>query len=173
MSVPIPEAKLPNLTLPAIRPLPTIPFVGAAPGDASSFVGEQFGNAPDLNSVLHIKTLRKALEEQIYALLKGQLPFATRPPVYAAREAQLINEVAELVTAMNTVIGEVTGSVNAAIAYANQQLAAVNQAQAAIASVPAAARSAVQKLLLDRYARYATELNAQVARQQQTLAGLA
>ena len=169
----IPEAKLPNLNLPAIRSLPTIPFVGGAPGDASSLVGEQFGNAPDLNSILHIKTLKKALEEQIYALLKGQMPFATRPPVYAAREAQLINEVAQLVTAMNTNIGQVTGSVNAAISYANQQLAAVNQAKGAIDGVPAAARSPVQKLLVTRYARYATELNAQVARHQQTLSSLA
>jgi hypothetical protein len=169
----IPEAKLPSLPLPAIRSLPTIPHVGAAPGDASSLVGEQFGNLPDLNSILHIKALRKSLEEIIYTLLKGQLPFATRPPVYATREAQLIAEVAELVSAMNTIVGQVTTSVNAAIGYANQQLTAVNQAKAAIDSVPAAARGPVQKLMRDRYNRYATELNAQIARHQQTLAALA
>lgn len=168
----IPAAKLPNLNLPAIRNLPTIPFVGCAPGDSSSFVGEQFGNAPDLNSILSIRALKKSLEEQIYALIQGQLPDPARPAPYAARAAQLANEITELLDAMNTVIGQVTGSVNAAIEYANEQLTAVNQAKAAIVAVPAASRSAVQKLMLDRYNRYATELNAQVARHQQTIACL-
>lgn len=166
----IPEAKLPNLNLPAIRNLPTIPHVGCAPGDPNSFVGEQFGNAPDLNSILSIRALIKSLEEQIYALIQGKLSDAMRPIPYDARAIQLTNEVAELVTAMTTIINGVVGSVNAAIEYANQQLTAVNQALSAIAAVPAAARSAVQKLLFERYSRYAQELNAQVGRMEASLA---
>jgi len=76
--MPIPEAKLPSLTLPTIRSLPTIPHVGCAPGDPNSFVGEQFGNAPDLNSILSIRALIKSLEEQIYALIQGKLPQPAR-----------------------------------------------------------------------------------------------
>lgn len=170
--MPIPEPKLPNLNLPAIRNLPAIPFVGTAPGDSNSFVGEQFGNAPDLNSVLHIRSLKKALEEQIYALIQGEATQPIRAPIYAARAAQLANEVTELLDALDTVVGQVTSSINATINYANQQLAAVNQAKAAITALPVQARSAVQKLMNDRYTRYAQELNAQIARHEQALASL-
>jgi hypothetical protein len=168
----IPEPKLPNLNLPAIRNLPAITHVGCAPGDPNSFVGEQFGNAPDLNSVLHIRSLQKALAEQIYALIQGELPQPAREPLYAARAAQLTNEVTDLVNAMTAIAGEVTGSINAAIDYANEQLTAVNQAKAAITAVPAQARSAVQRLMNERYTRYAAELNAQIARSEAALACL-
>lgn len=168
--MPIPDAKPPNLNLPAIRNLPTIPHVGCAPGDPNSFVGEQFGNAPDLNSILSIRALIKSLEEQIYALIQGKLPDALRPAPYDARAIQLTAQVAELVDAMNTIVDQVTGSVNAAIDYANEQLAAVNQAKAAIEAVPAGARSAVDRLMIERYGRYAQELNAQVGRMQASLA---
>lgn len=169
----IPDAKLPNLNLPAIRNLPTIPHVGCSPGDGNSYVGQQFGNAPDLNSILHIRTLTKSLTEQIYALIQGELPDPARPVPYAARAAQLANEITELATAANAIVDEVTGAVNDSISFINDQTAVLNAAKNLLLAVPAGARSAVQTLMIDRYGRYAQELNAQKTRLQSTVNCLA
>jgi len=169
MALQIPQTKLPHLALPAIRNIPTVPHVGCAGADGTSYVGKQFGNLPDLHAVLHLKTLKKALDEQVYALIEGELPFVTRPPIYAARAAQLTNEIAELVDATTSIVNTVTSNINDAIGYVNQQVAAVNAAKNLIAGVPEGARSAVQKLMFDRYGRYAQELNAQKTRLQSSL----
>src|SRR4051794_31476092 len=97
-------AKPPNLNVPTIAGLPTIPHVGCTGGDATAYFGGQFGGLPDLQALSHIRVIKKALEEQIYALLKGELPFATRPPIYDARMVQLTNEVAEIVAQGNDLI---------------------------------------------------------------------
>lgn len=166
MSVQIPPAKLPHITLPVIRGIPTIPFVGSAGADGTTYVGEQFGNLPDLHAVLGIKKLKKALEEQIYALIQGQLPQPARSPLYAARAAQLANEVAQLVGLLNQVVAGVTAEAQAAIGFVNTKIGEVNSAKAAIEAVPVGARNAVQKLMLQRYQRYVGELNAQGGRLQ-------
>src|SRR5216684_2660472 len=142
----IPQPRLPHTTLPTIRGIPTIPHVGCAGADGTSYIGEQFGNLPDLHALLHLKTLKKALNEQIYALLEGELGQIPRAPVYAARAAQLVDEVAELVDAITSIANEVESNINDAIGYVNNQVAAVNQAKNAIAGVPEAARSAVDRL---------------------------
>lgn len=169
MPVQVPTPKLPHVALPAIRSIPTIPFVGCAGGQGTSYIGEQFGNVPDIGAVLAIKALKKSLEEQIYALLKGQLPDVPRAAAYAARMAQLIDQVAEIVTTLNTVIGSVMAEATAAIAIVNAKAAEMNSAIALIEGTPAGARSAVQNLLMQRYARYAGELDAQAGRLQSTI----
>lgn len=169
----IPPPKLPHVTLPTVRGIPSVPHVGCAGGSATSYLGQQYGNLPDLHAALGIKKLKKALEEQIYALIQGQLPDATRPPVYAARAAQLANEVAELVATLNQVIGDVTAETNAAIAAVNGKIAELNTAKSAIEAIPQAARSAVQRLMLERYQRYVGELNDQATRLATTMACIA
>lgn len=165
----IPPPRLPHLPLPNVRGLPNIPHVGCAGGSATTYLGEQFGNLPDLNAALHIKNLKKTLEEQIYALIQGQLPDPTRPPVYAARAAQLVNEVAELVQMLNQVIADATAEANAAINFINGKINDINAAKTAVLTIPAGARSAVQRLALQRYEEYLGELNSQVGRLQATI----
>ena len=62
-----------------------------------------------------------------------------------------------------------SADINAGITYVNQQVGAVNAAKNAIAGVPENARSAVQKLMFERYGRYAQELQAQASRLEATL----
>jgi len=165
----IPQAKLPNITLPTIRSIPSIPHVGSAGASGTTYIGEQFGNLPDLHAVLHIKTLKKALEEQIYALIQGKLPDPARPIPYDARALQLVDEVAELASSLNDVVAGVMAEVNAAIDFVNGKIAEVNAAKAAIESVPQGARDAVQQLMLQRHDRYAHELTAQAGRLESTI----
>jgi hypothetical protein len=166
----LPQPKLPQITTPTIRGLPTIPHVGCAGGHGTTYLGEQFGDLPDLNTILHIKTVKKALNEQIYALLKGELPFATRPPIYDARMVQLTSEVADLVVELNDAIGKVTDEANAAITFVNQKVGEMNAAKNLILAVPASARSTAQTVMLQRYQRYVGSLNAQANRLQSTIA---
>ena len=174
MSGPIvPEPKLPHLPLPNVRGLPNIPHVGCAGGSATSYLGDQFGNLPDLHAALAMKNLKKALQEQIYALIQGELPDATRPPVYAARAAQLINEVADVVQLLNQTIANVTAEANAAINFVNGKINDVNAAKNAVLSIPAGARNVVQRLALQRYDEYLEELNTQVGRLQATIGCIA
>jgi hypothetical protein len=150
--------------------VPTLPLgIGCAGADGNSYLGKQFGNLPSLHKLLHLKTLQKALNEQIYVLIQGKLSDALRPVPYDARAVQLTNEVATLETEITSVVNEVTGDINASIDFVNEKVAAVNEAKALIESVPAGARTAVQKLMLERYGRYAQELNAQIGRLQSAL----
>lgn len=168
----IPGPKLPTLTLPSIRSIPTIPFVGSAAASGTTYIGEQFGNVPDLNVVLHIKTVKKALLEQIYALIEVELPDPVRPIPYAARAAQLTNELAEVAAFLAEIVAGITAEVNAAIDFANERIGEVNQAKSEIESTAAGARSPLQQLMLQRYDRYEGELAAQVGRLQSTLESL-
>lgn len=169
----IPEAKLPPLTLPTIDGLPTIPHVGCAGGDGTSYLGKKFGNAPDLHRLLHLKALQKVLGEQMYALLKGELTDIPRAAAYAARLATLTSEVADMVSAITETINDLTANINDAISYVDQQVAAVNSAKNMIEGVPDAARSAVQRLMFENYGRYVQELNAQKTRLQSAITCIA
>jgi ferritin-like metal-binding protein YciE len=160
----VPQPKLPHVTLPNIRNVPVIPHVGSAGAQGTTYVGTQFGNLPDLHAAIAIKTLKKSLEEQVYALIQGELPQLARAPIYAARAAQLVNEIADVVATLNDVIAGVTAEANAAIAAVNGKVADLNAAKAALEGIPAGARNAVQQLMIQRYTRYASELNAQVGR---------
>jgi len=169
----LPPPKLPHLPLPNVRGLPNIPHVGCAGGSATSYLGEQFGGLPDLQAALAMKNLKKALEEQIYALIQGELPDATRPPVYAARAAQLVNEVADVVQALNQLIAQVTAEANASINFINSKIDDINAAKSIVLTIPAAARNGVQRLALERYDEYLGELNSQAGRLQATMACIA
>ncbi len=162
----IPEPKLPHLALPNIRNVPAIPHVGSAGASATVMVGEQFGNLPDLHAAVHLKTLKKALLEQVYALIQGELPQLARAPVYAARAAQLTNELAELATLFDGVVAAVTAEANAAIGFVNGKIADITAAKTAVEAIPAGARNAVHQLAIARYAQYMGELNAHKGRLQ-------
>jgi ElaB/YqjD/DUF883 family membrane-anchored ribosome-binding protein len=166
---PIPPPKLPRLGVPQIRSLPQLPNVGCAPGNATSFVGNQFGNLPDLNAVLQIRALKKALEEQIYALIDGQLPQIARAPRYAQRAAQVTQQVAQLVAALNQILAAANAEAQAAVAAVNSKIGEVNTAKNDILSIPESARSTAQRRMLMRYNEYVGELNGQIARLESTL----
>lgn len=165
----IPQAKLPHLGLPAIANLPHLPHIGCAGADANTYIGKQFGNLPDLQTVLHLKAAKKFVEEQIFALLKGQLPFVTRPPFYAAREAQLTAELVEMATELTDAIGRVVSEATAAIDGVNGMVAQVNAAKNEIEGIPEAARSALQRAALDEHNACVAELNAQATRLQSSI----
>jgi hypothetical protein len=169
----LPEPKPPISALPVIRVPVDIPSVGCPGAHGTSFIGEQFGNLPDIQSALHIKALKKAMEEQIYALIQGELPVLARAPIYAARAAQLIDYVASLVATLETVVNAVTAEVNAATAFINQKTAELNGAIAELESVPESARTATQRLALQRRQEYLGELDAQASRLATTLSCLA
>ena len=163
----LPKAKLPNLSLPRIKRIPQIPFVGCAPSSATTLVGKQFGNVPDLEKVLHIRALKKALEEQIKALIDGQLPVIARAPKYAASAVRLANELQQLLSGLAEAAQGMAAEYDAAVSFANGKIAELNRAAGEIQALPEAARSKVQKLTLDRYNDYAREITAQVGRLQQ------
>jgi hypothetical protein len=169
MSAVIPEPKLPHVSLPAIREIPIIPHVGCAGAQGTTYVGQQFGNVPDIGAVLAIKALKKALEEQLFALLKGELPDIPRAAAYAARLVQLTAEVAEIVATLNNVVANVMSEVNAAIEVVNTKVEELNMAKDQLLAIPENARSAVQRLMIERYTRYFGELNAQAGRLQSTI----
>jgi hypothetical protein len=169
----LPTPKLPIGNLPTVRVPVDIPSVGCPGSAGTSYVGQQFGNLPDLHTALHLKALKKAMEEQIYALIQGELPVLARAPIYAARAAQLVSYVAALVSTLNSVVDGVTGEVNAATGFINNKVAELNGLAAGIEGVPASARTAAQRLALTRYEEYVGELNAQSTRLQSTMACLA
>ena len=169
MPLQIPQAKLPNLTLPAIGNLPHLPHIGCAGADANSYVGKQFGNLPDLHAVAHLKSATKWMSEQIYALFKGQLPFATRPPVYQARMAQLTDELAEMSTALTDAINGVVSEATAAIGGVNTKINELNSVKNEILALPEGARSALQRAALDEFNACIGELNAQKTRLQTSI----
>jgi len=165
----IPQAKLPSIPLPSIRNIPNIPGVGCAGGDGTSYLGEQFGNVPDVLAATHIRGLIKTCEDQIFALIKGELPDIPRAIAYAQKAAELAEYVTSLLSTLNESIGSIVGEAQASINFVNQKIQEVNSAKSQILAVPEAGRTAVQRLALSRYNEYAQELNAQIGRLQSTI----
>jgi len=169
MSLQIPQARLPHLQLPAIGDLPHLPHIGCAGADANSYVGKQFGNLPDLHAVLHLKSATKWMTEQIYALVQGELPFATRPPIYAARAAQLVDELAEMASTLTDTIDSIVGEATSAIAGVNTKIGELNTAKNEILAMPESMRSAVQRAAIDEFDACIAELDAQAGRLQTSI----
>lgn len=167
--MPLPTPKLPSLNLPQVRGLPSIPGVGCAGGDANAFFGEQFGGLPDLQSVLHLKSLKKHYEEMIATLVEGYPPSVVRQVAWAARVAEYTNHVAELLGKLNALVGGMNAEINANIQAVNLAKDEVQGMLDGILQVPAERRSAVQRLMSQRYQQYLGELDAQAARLQATL----
>ncbi len=162
--VKIPPPKLPEIRLPIIRAPLGIPHVGCPGAEAQSYLGEQFGNLPDLYDALHTKHLRKVINDQIYALLKGQLPTVIRRGFYYQKMLELIQEVAEIVAVFNQVIAQAIAEYNAVIAFINKKKGEINVSIQAINGIPGSARTAVQRLALQRYQEYLGELDTQLSR---------
>lgn len=168
----IPAAKLPSLNLPNIPALPHIPGLGCAGGDATTIVGNKFGNKPDLQTLLHLKHLKHDFEKWIQTLIEGYVPAAQRQPVWAIRVEEYQQKVVEWSDKIAEGVNEVKGEVNAAINFANQKIDELNAVITTIESLDETARTKIEQLTLERYNEYAGELNAQIARHQQTIACL-
>jgi hypothetical protein len=165
----LPQPHIPQINLPGIRLPIHLPFVGCPGADARSYIGEQFGNLPDLVDAFHAKHLRKLLNDQIFALLKGQLPTILRKFFYLQKALELIQQIAEIVAVLNQVIGQAIAEYNATIAFINEKQAELNQGIAEIESIPASSRTAVHQLTLQRYNEYLGELDAQATRLQTSI----
>jgi hypothetical protein len=160
----IPPPKLPHIQLPQIRLPIHIPHVGCPGAESQSYLGEQFGNLPDLYDALHTKHLRKVINDQIYALLKGQLPTVIRRGFYYQKMLELIQQVVEIVAVLNQVIAQAIAEYNAVIAFINKKKGEINAAIQSINAIPGSARTAVQRLALQRYQEYLGELDTQLSR---------
>jgi uncharacterized protein YukE len=160
----IPQVKPPHIQLPTIRLPIHIPHVGCPGADAHSYIGAQFGNLPDLYDALHTKHLRKVINDQIYALLKGQLPTPLRKGLYFQKALELIQHVAEIVAVLNQVIGQAVAEYNQTIAFINQKKGELNQAIEDLNEMAGSGGTAVQRLARQRYQEYLGELDAQLTR---------
>lgn len=161
--------KTPPINLPTIRNLPTIPLIGCASGDATSYFGNQFGGLPDLESILHMKARKKYFEEMIETLIEGYVPAIPRQAVWAVRVAGYTNEIANLITEINTLIAAVTAYVNSALGFVNDRIDELNSAKNDLLSIPEDTRSKVQQKMIERYDKYIGRLEAQATRLQLTL----
>ena len=168
-SLQIPPPKLPSYGLPSIHLPIHIPFVGCAAGDGKTYVGKHFGNRPDFASMLHIKAIKKAMDEQVYALIEGQLPDFTRPPVYLARAIQIIAEVVEQIAKLNEIIGEALEEISAAVDFINQKKGELESNLNYLLSIPTEVQTEVQAVMVENYQFYLGDLNAQVGRLQSTI----
>jgi hypothetical protein len=168
----LPTPRIPSLNLPQVRALPSVPGVGCAGGDATAFFGEQFGGLPDIQSVLHIKSLKKHYEEMMATLIEGYLNEIPRQALWAARVAEYTNRVADLVGAMTGLIAGMTAEVGASVAAINETKDELQGMLDGILEVPAAQRDAAQRLMATRYQQYLGELDTQAGRLQATLACL-
>jgi len=165
----IPEPKLPHIHLPEIRLPVHLPRVGCPGADARSYIGEQFGNLPDLKDALHIKHLKKILNDHIYSLIKGQLPTILRAPLYYEKALDLIQHIAELISVLNQVIAQCLAEYNATIAFINQKKSELQSSITELEAIPGNARLAVQKLAIQRKQEYLGELDQQVTRLQTSI----
>lgn len=166
----IPEAKIPQIDLPTIRLPIHIPKIGCPGADGRSYVGEQFGNLPDLVDAFHVKHLRKVVNDQIFALLKGQLPTILRKGLYLQKAVELIQDVLAFIQVLNQVIGAAIAEYNATISFINGKISELNQSIALIEDIPEGARTAVNTLALQRFNEYIGELNQQKQRLQRSIA---
>lgn len=166
----LPSLKLPSLNLPHIRSMPSIPGVGCVPSDGHSYLGEQFGNLPDMQTLLHVKHLKARVAEEIEMLIEGYLPSAARAPLWAARVAKLTEYIAELNEVLSETVGRAAAEINATLSFISSKQAELNSALNQIQAVPEAARSATQRLMAQRYNEYLGELDAQATRLQATIA---
>jgi hypothetical protein len=166
----LPKPTLPNVKTPRIRRIPSLPGgIGCAGGNPSSYVGNQFGNQPDVAALLHLKALKKLINDNIGTLIDGYLPTVLRKPKYVVRVVKLTKEVEKVVRQIADTVASAQAEYNAQLAYVNQVIGEVNSAAAEINTLPASARSQAQNHLLNRYNEYAADLNAQAGRIQQAL----
>lgn len=165
----LPQPKIPQINLPEIRLPIHLPRIGCPGGDGRSYIGEQFGNLPDLVDAFHAKHLRKIINDQIYALLKGQLPTIIRRGLYFQKALELIEDVVAIVEVLNQVIGQAIAEYNATIGFIEQKKTELNQTISIIEGIPAATRTAVQTETIKTYNRYIGELDAQITRLQTSI----
>jgi hypothetical protein len=165
----LPKIKLPNVRTPRIKGIPSLPKVGCAGGNPNAYFGNQYGNLPDVAALLHLRHLKKVIEDHIGTLIDGYLPTLLRKPKYVVRVLRLTREVQQVARQIVTLVSAAQSEYGAQLNYVNRQIAEVNGAARELAALPASARSEVQTHLLNRYNEYAADLNAQAGRIQQAL----
>ena len=168
----IPAAKPPSLALPQIRLPIHIPKVGCPGAESTHYIGAQFGNQPDLYDALHLKHLKKVTNDQIYALLKGELPTILRAGLYAQKAAELIQDVTDFLSTLNQIIGAALAEYQAAASFVQGKISELNVSLAALQALPAVSLTATQRLAMQRYHEYIGELNQQVSRIQTSISCL-
>lgn len=169
MSVQLPQIKLPSWNVPPVRNLPTIPTVGCVSGNATTQIGQQMGNFPDIQALPHVKALNKIITEQIGTLLEGKLGDIPRAALYEIRKARLITELAQIVNQGTQLANQIQAEVNASIEAANAKINDLNAAKEELLQIPENARSVIQDKMISRYNEYIGEVNAQIGRLQQSL----
>lgn len=169
MTFQLPQVKTPSWNIPDVRNLPTIPTIGCVSGNATTQIGEQMGNFPDIQALPHIKALNKIITEQIGTLLEGKLPDVPRSVLYEVRKARLITELADIISKGAQLAGQIQAEINGAIAAANEKINDLNAAKDALLQIPENARSVIQDKMISRYNEYIGEINAQIGRLQQSL----
>jgi hypothetical protein len=165
----IPTAKVVSRLHATIRLPVHIPKIGCPGADSRSYVGEQFGNLPDIADALHLKHAIKVTNDAIYTLLKGQLPTPIRKVLYNKKALDLIKDVADFIETMNEVIGVAINEYNATIAFINQKQGELNGLITGLDAIPTNAQNAVNRLARQRYQEYLGELDQQVARLQTSI----
>lgn len=166
------EAKQLVSGLPSIGGFPTLPRVGTALGQATAFVGSQYAGAPQMQTLLHLKSLKYEFEQLIQTLVEGYVPAAARQPKWAARVADYTQFVAQITATMSAIAEAVIGEAQKGIDAANTKRSSIAAEVAALQNIPAAARSRIENHLLSRKSEYVGELDAQIGRLQNVIASV-
>jgi hypothetical protein len=158
----IPDPKPPHLTpLAKPRGLPSIPHVGCVAGQGVSCTGEQYGDVPDVRAIGLCKLAIRCLTETKTVLDLGAAADAELTSSYSSDSSAIAGKIAAISGELSTLINQVTTETNALISAVNAKIAVMNSARTALVNLPSGQRSKVQQLMIDRYARYASELSAQ------------
>lgn len=164
-----PEIKLPHLTLPSVRDLPSLPHVGCVPGIPTMSVERQRGSDTDLAALQQIRVLKKSITEQIGTLIEGKLPDFPRAALYEVRQARLVIELAAAVAKGVEIAMQLTSDLNANIDFINSKIAVLNEGKDAYLSIPQHARTKLQQHKIDRNNEYIGELNGQKSKIQSVI----
>ncbi|MDQ4119859.1 MAG: hypothetical protein M3209_00145 [Acidobacteriota bacterium] len=159
-----PTPRLPNIPLPQIRPLPSIPFLNCIPATPEKLTGKQMGKQPDLSALAHIRSLKKTISEKLIILLEGQLPDLPRSIAYEANRIRLVAELADIVAKGVTIANQLKQDAEEHIAEIDARIAIINEGISAYQSIVESARTAIQQKTIDRAAEYIDELNTQKSR---------
>jgi hypothetical protein len=168
-----PVPKLPHIQLPAIRPLPSIPFVNCIPATPEKLTGKQMGAQPDLSALAHIRSLKKNITEKLIILLEGKLPDLPRSIAYEANRVRLVAELAEIIQRGTQIAQQLTEDANGNIAEINDRIEILNEGVAAYTDIAEGARTTIQQKTIDRFGEYIDELNQQKGRWQSVLSCIA
>lgn len=159
-----PDIKLPDIDLPQIRPLPSIPFLNCIPATPEKLTGRQMGKQPDLSALAHIRALKKNIVEKLIILLEGQLPDLPRSIAYEANRVRLVAEMAQIGAEGVAIAGKLAEDAEENIAEINARIEILNEGISAYEDIGNDVRSAIQQKTIERFGEYIDELEQQKSR---------